>query len=90
MEEQNKRIRTYGELEDDVDRLKGRVKELEKIVRRKKKYIGRLEYSERLVNEYLKEHGIQNDYEYWREQEEKKDPFYESVDSNDESSETDD
>ena len=90
MEEQNKRIRTYGELEDDVDRLKGRVKELEKIIRRKKKYIGRLEYSERLVNEYLKEHGIQNDYEYWREQEEKKDPFYESVGSDDESSETDD
>ena len=89
MEENKKRLPTYGELEDEIDRLNSQVKELEKIIQRKNKYIGRLEYSERLMTRYIEEHEVWSNYEHWKEQEERENPYYEPEDSNNESSETD-
>lgn len=88
MEENKKRLPTYGELEDELDRANGRIKELEKILRRKGKYIHKLEHFKGLVSEYLQERRIWSDYEYWKEQEEKGNPYYESAESSDESSES--
>ena len=88
MEENKKRLPTYGELEDELDRANGRIKELEKILRRKGKYIRKLEHFKDLINEYMQERRIWSDYEYWKEQEEKDNPYYESVESSDESSES--
>lgn len=89
MEDKRKRIPTYGELEDELDKANGRIKELERIIRRKEKYIRRLEHLRGLVNEYLQERRIFTDYESWKKQEEKHDPYYELADSGGESSESD-
>lgn len=88
MEENKKRLPTYGELEDELDKANDRIKELERIIRRKDSYIHRLEHLRGLVNEYLQERQIFSDYEEWKRQEEKGNPYYETSKSNDGSSES--
>ena len=88
MEGNRTRLPTYGELEDNLDRANWRIKELEKIIKRKEKYICRMEHFNALVIEYLQERQIWSDYEHWKDQEEKKNPYYESVESSDDSSES--